>query len=107
MVLTTYILTIDRLNGSIGGAVPNSFHPAYHSTFSPLFFDGNRTIYKKALADLSEKGFNNARVFVDPGGWGRSDGINGDSKAALSDAYVSNVADFVSCVQTALSFFLL
>lgn len=85
-----------RLSANIGGADGPS-HPGYHSTFSPEFYAGNRTAYIAALDDLQSHGYNVLRVFIDPGGWTRFDGINGNSSdQPLSKAYLQNVADFIS-----------
>lgn len=70
----------------------------YHSTFSPLFYAGNRSAHEAALRAMGEAGYNVVRVFIDNGGWIRSDGVAGDlrSEASLLDrAYMNNVADFV------------
>lgn len=86
-----------RLSANIGGATPNSSHPGYHSTFSPLFYEGNKTAQTAALDDLQSRGYNVLRVFIDPGGWTRFDGINGNSPdEPLSKAYLKNVANFIS-----------
>ena len=86
-----------RLSANIGGTTPNSSHPGYHSTFSPLYYAGNRTAQTAALDDLQSRGYNVLRVFIDPGNWGRFDGINGDNPdEPLSKAYLRNVADFVA-----------
>jgi hypothetical protein len=85
-----------RLSDNIGGCTPNSSHPGYHSTFSPKFYAGNRTAQGAALDDLAARGYNVLRVFIDPGGWSRFDGINGDSGEPLSKAYLQNVADFIT-----------
>ena len=85
-----------RLSANIGGADGPS-HPGYHSTFSPQFYAGNRTAYIAALDALQQHGYNVLRVFIDPGGWTRFDGINGDSAdQPLSQPYLRNVADFVT-----------
>ena len=54
-------------------------HPGYHSTFSPLFYEGNKTAQTASLDDLKSRGYNVLRVFIDGGGWTRFDGINGNS----------------------------
>eukprot|EP01043_Picozoa_sp_COSAG02_P060044 COSAG02_NODE_7767_length_2856_cov_1.846572_2_plen_503_part_00 len=85
-----------RLSANIGGA-DGPGHPGYHSTFSPKYYPGNRTAYIAALDDLHSHGYNLLRVFIDPGGWTRFDGINGNSSdEPLSQAYLKNLADFIS-----------
>ena len=66
-----------RLNGTQGMGGKAGTFPVYHSTFSPVFYAGNRTAMAAALADLAGKGFNIVRVFIDTGTGARTDGING------------------------------
>jgi len=84
-----------RLNGSIGGAGGEPFHPVYHSTFSTKFF--NKTECNIALRELGAEKYNIVRVFLDPGTSQRSDGINGPfSNTGLNGGYVDNLAQFIS-----------
>lgn len=93
-----------RLNGTQGPhtALPGfkeGLLPVYHSTFSPLFFNG--TAISAAAADAcGALGYNFFRVFIDEGTTTRGDGVNGDPNGAqvLNEVYMANVAEFVSRV---------
>lgn len=85
-----------RLNGSQG--MNTDPLPVYHSTFSPLFYDASNATRALASACADGLGYNFIRVFIDEGTTTRGDGINGlpTGPQVLSDAYMSNVADFVA-----------
>jgi hypothetical protein len=84
-----------RLNASQGSQTPPS--PVYHSTFSPKFYEGNRTDTQKVFQKLQSLKYNIVRVFIDTGSTTRFDGINGNGtdNAPLSVKYLDNVADFI------------
>lgn len=99
-------LTQDLSNGSsivftprgvnyirLSAVIPQS--AGYHSTFSPLYYSGNRSHTIATLDKLSASGFNVARVFIDHGDWSRTDGV-GATATALNSAYLDNVADFIT-----------
>ena len=80
--------------------MPSKPAAPYHSTFEPGVYDGARA--DRMLADLTTKGYDTVRVFVDPGNGqdnhiGRPHGL-GHGDADLSPAnptYLDNLADFV------------
>lgn len=72
--------------------------PVYHSTFSPTL--ANASEWRAALATMAKWRLNVARVFVDTGAYGRSDGVasgGGVGQApALSESYLDLLAQFVA-----------
>lgn len=80
--------------------MPSSPADPYHSTFEPGTYDAARA--DAALADLTMRGYDTVRVFVDPGNGqdnliGRPHGLGhgaGDLSPA-NPAYLDNLADFV------------
>eukprot|EP00038_Savillea_parva_P013694 m.212110 g.212110 ORF g.212110 m.212110 type:complete len:480 (+) comp25935_c0_seq1:101-1540(+) len=80
-----------RLSGDLG---TDGKGAGYHSTFSPLWYKGNRTHTIAALDRLSTVGFNMLRVFIDHGDWSRTDAV-GHNATTLSGPYMDNVADFI------------
>ena len=68
-------------------------HEHFHSTFSPS--DYNRTKFSIAMRELSNKGFNVVRVFVDHRTTTGIAGLPGQS-TPLDRAYCSRLAQFVS-----------
>ncbi|SEE20772.1 hypothetical protein [Jiangella alba] len=80
--------------------MPSKPESPYHSTFEPGRYDPARA--DRALAELTMKGYDTVRIFVDPGNGqdnliGRGHGL-GHGNADLSPAnaaYLDNLADFV------------
>lgn len=83
-----------RLNGSQG---VSGRHPVYHSTFSNVYYKGNRSLAIKRLDELQHFKYNVVRVFIDTGTYHRFDGINGnESTLPFNTEYLDNVADFIN-----------
>ncbi|MBB5788372.1 hypothetical protein [Jiangella mangrovi] len=80
--------------------MPSAPANPYHSTFEPGTYDAARA--DQMLADLTVKGYDTVRVFVDPGNGqdnlvGRPHGLgHGDAdRSPANAAYLDNLADFV------------
>ncbi|SDU87010.1 cellulase family glycosylhydrolase [Jiangella alkaliphila] len=81
-------------------AMPSNAANPYHSTFEPGLYDAARA--DAMLADVTMRGYNTVRVFLDPGNgqdnlMGEPHGLgHGDADLSPANAaYLDNVADFV------------
>jgi len=70
---------------------------AWHRTFKPGAYDSERA--EQMLQDLSSRGFNVVRVFIDP--WFEGGIMQSADATGFSDAYVANLLDFLQRAERA------